>query len=65
MSVVVERKLGFIGSTVVRYGMGYGAVAAMILSHSLNHSIFWMLIDGWLSWIYVIFYALFRSPYAF
>jgi len=33
----------------------------MVLSWSINKSILWMLIDGWLSWIYVIFFALFRQ----
>ena len=61
MTLVIERKLGIIGANVVKFGIGYGAVAAMILSYSANKSILWMLIDGWLSWIYVIFFALFRT----
>ena len=61
MSLVFERRFGAMGSTVIKYGMGYGAVAAMVLSYNANKSILWMLIDGWLSWIYVLFFALFRS----
>jgi hypothetical protein len=61
MSFIVQRGFGYYGSWVIKYGIGYGAVAAMILSWSLNKSILWMLIDGWLSWIYVIYFALFRS----
>jgi hypothetical protein len=61
MTVVVERHLGIIRSNIIKFGIGYGAVAAMILSYSANKSILWMLIDGWLSWIYVIFFALFKS----
>ena len=61
MTLIVERKLGFIGANIVKFGIGYGAVAAMVLSYSANKSILWMLIDGWLSWIYVLFFALFRS----
>jgi prolipoprotein diacylglyceryltransferase len=57
----MERRFGLLGSSVIKFGIGYGAVAAMILSWSANKSILWMLIDGWLSWIYVIFYALFRT----
>jgi hypothetical protein len=56
--VIIQR---YLGSTIVRYGLGYGAAAAMILSYNVNKSILWMLIDGWLSWIYVIFFALFRA----
>ncbi len=48
------------GPAIIKYGLSYGAAAAMILSYSVNHSILWMLIDGWFSWLYVIFFALFR-----
>jgi hypothetical protein len=61
MTVIIERRFGFLGSPIVKFGIGYGAVAAMILSYSANRSILWMLIDGWLSWIYVIFFALFKA----
>lgn len=61
MTVLVERKLSVLGTAVVKFGLGYGAVAAMILSYDYNKSILWMLIDGWLSWIYVIFFALFKA----
>ncbi len=59
--LVVADKLGLYGANIVKLGLGYGAVAAMILSWSVNKSILWMLIDGWFSWVYVIFFALFRS----
>ena len=58
--MIIERRFGPMGAFIVKYGIGYGAVAAMVLSYSTNKSILWMLIDGWLSWIYVIFFALFR-----
>ncbi len=61
MAIVVEHRFGPYGSALVKYGIGYGAVAAMILSYSVNQSILWMLIDGWFSWIYVVFFALFRA----
>ena len=61
MSVIVERKFSSFGPAIVKFGLGYGAAAAMILSYSVNKSILWMLIDGWFSWIYVIFFALFKS----
>jgi hypothetical protein len=60
MMVMTER-MGAFGNVIVKYGLGYGAVAAMVLSYSANKSILWMLIDGWFSWLYVIFFALFRS----
>jgi hypothetical protein len=58
MSMIIEHRFG---SAFIRYGLGYGAVAAMVLSYSANKSILWMLIDGWFSWLYVVFFALFRS----
>ena len=61
MTVTVERTLGIVTTNAIKLGLGYGAVAAMILSYNANQSILWMLIDGWLSWIYVIFFALFRA----
>ena len=61
MTYIIERRLGVIGTTVVKYGVGYGAIAAMVLSYNVNKSILWMLIDGWLSWIYVIYFALFKN----
>ncbi len=57
---IVTRHYAVVRSAVIRYGLGYGAVAAMILSWSHNHSILWMLIHGWLNWIYVIYAALFH-----
>jgi len=60
MTVVIERRLGFFGSPIVKFGLGYGSVAAMILSYNANQSILWMLIDGWFSWLYVVYFALFR-----
>ncbi|MDE1901968.1 MAG: hypothetical protein KGI37_10050 [Alphaproteobacteria bacterium] len=61
MSVIVERRFMTYGGPLIKLGLGYGAVAAMILSYSVNKSILWMIIDGWFSWLYVIFFALFKS----
>lgn len=60
MTEVVERRVSIIHSPIVRFGLGYGGVAAMILSYSVNKSIMWMLIDGWLNWFYVLYFALLR-----
>lgn len=61
MTVIVERRFGFLGSPIIKFGIGYGSVAAMILSYNANQSILWMLIDGWLNWLYVVYFALFRA----
>lgn len=59
--LIVAERFGVFGANVIKFGLGYGAVAAMILSYSANKSILWMLIDGWLSWLYVLCFALFRA----
>lgn len=58
MTVIVERRWSSVGSSMVKLGLGYGSVAAMILSYNANQSILWMLIHGWLSWFYVLWFAL-------
>ena len=37
-----------------------GMTLAMIISWELNHSILWAIIHGYLSWGYIVYYALFR-----
>ena len=44
-----------------KYGVGFGSALAIAISYSANHSILWAIIDGLLSWIYVIYFALFRG----
>lgn len=46
--------------TVVKNGIGFGAVLAITISWSVNHSIIWAIIHGCLSWLYVIYFALTR-----
>jgi len=43
-------------------GIGAGSAIAVVLSWHRNRSIFWMIIAGILSWIYVIYFALTRRP---
>ena len=45
----------------VKYGASFGSALAIAISYSNNHSILWAIIHGILSWIYVIYFALFRS----
>jgi hypothetical protein len=47
-------------SDAAKAGIGFGAALAIIISWSVNHSILWAIIHGFLSWIYVIYYALTR-----
>ena len=34
---------------------------AITISYSQNHSILWAIIDGILSWLYVVYFSLFRG----
>lgn len=43
-------------------GIGLGAALAVVLSWERNKSIFWAVIAGALSWVYVIYFALTRRP---
>jgi hypothetical protein len=42
-------------------GIGLGSVIAVALSWSLNKSILWAIIHGFLGWLYVIYYAVVHS----
>jgi hypothetical protein len=44
-----------------KYGVGFGSALAIAMSWSTSHSILWAIVDGILGWIYVVFFALFRS----
>lgn len=41
---------------------GFGSVLAMVIGWSQHGSIFWTIVDGLLSWIYVVWFALSRAP---
>ncbi|MBG9452591.1 hypothetical protein ABE61_00425 [Lysinibacillus sphaericus] len=46
--------------TVIKSGISFGTVLAITISWSVNHSIIWAIIHGCLSWLYVIYYAIFK-----
>ncbi len=45
---------------VARAGIGIGSALAIAISWSLHKSILWAIIHGFLSWFYVIWYAVTR-----
>jgi hypothetical protein len=45
----------------MRFGISFGSALAMVISYSANHSILWAIIHGILSWLYVIYAALFGA----
>ena len=38
-------------------GVSFGTALAMVISYAKWHSIFWAIIHGILSWVYVIYYV--------
>jgi len=44
---------------IARSGISLGSALAIAISWSANKSILWAILHGVLSWIYVIYYALF------
>jgi hypothetical protein len=44
-----------------KYGVSFGTALAIAISYTANHSILWAIVHGILGWLYVIYYALFRS----
>ena len=48
------------GKDVARSGVGFGTALAIAISWSLHHSVFWAMLHGVFSWVYVIYYLLTR-----
>jgi hypothetical protein len=42
-----------------KYGVSFGSALAIAISYSTNHSILWAIIHGILSWLFVVYFALF------
>lgn len=47
-------------SEIIRTGITFGTALAMAISFNINHSVIWAIIHGLLSWVYVIYYILFK-----
>ena len=45
--------------TIISTGITFGTALAIAISYNANHSIFWAIIHGIFSWVYVIYYAIF------
>ena len=43
-----------------KYGISFGTVLAIAISYTNNHSVLWAIIHGFFSWLYVIYYVLFK-----
>ena len=45
---------------VVKAGASFGSALAIAISWSEHHSILWAIVQGFLSWLYVLYYAVTR-----
>ena len=45
---------------VAKAGVSFGSALAIAISWSEHHSIIWAIVHGFLSWIYVVYYAITR-----
>lgn len=43
---------------IIRNGISFGSVLALVMSWTMNKSIIWAIIHGLLGWIYVIYYVI-------
>jgi hypothetical protein len=48
------------GAEGVKYGVSFGTALAIAISYTTNQSILWAIIHGIFSWLYVIYFALFK-----
>ena len=60
--IVFETIPGGGAFSVVRDGVGLGAVIAVVCSWQRNRSILWAVLAGPLSWLYVAYFAITRRP---
>jgi hypothetical protein len=49
-----------IHSGTLKGGIGFGCALAIAISWSLHHSVLWAIIQGFFSWLYVLYYVLTR-----
>ena len=45
---------------VTRAGISFGSALAIVISWSINHSVFWAIVHGIFSWFYVVYYLIVR-----
>lgn len=45
---------------VIRNGISFGSVLAIVMSWTVNKSVLWAIFHGIIGWIYVLYYILFK-----
>lgn len=43
---------------ITRAGISFGSALAITISWSANQSLFWVIVHGIFSWLYVVYYAI-------
>ncbi len=46
------------GLAIAQHWLGFGSTLAIVVSYSINKSIFWAMLHGICSWFYIIYYTL-------
>jgi hypothetical protein len=54
-----EERMNY-GVEGAKYGISFGTALAIAISYTTNQSILWAIIHGFFSWLYVIYFALFK-----
>ena len=47
-------------ASVVKAGVSFGTALVIVISWSEHHSILWAIVQGFFSWLYVLYYAITR-----
>jgi hypothetical protein len=52
----------YVGRSVqfAKAGVSFGSALAIAISWDAHHSLLWAIVDGFLSWVYVVYFALTR-----
>lgn len=58
---VARERVVYRTKEVVKTGVGFGSALAISISWSVHKSLFWAIVHGILSWIYVVYFALTRN----
>lgn len=61
ISISTFAKDGNTSVEIIKTGVSFGTVLAIVISWSRNRSLLWAIVHGILGWFYVIYYALFLS----
>ncbi|MEO9633665.1 MAG: hypothetical protein ABJF89_06130 [Parasphingorhabdus sp.] len=56
----MSRGATYVRKGIVSKGVGFGSALAIAISFTTHKSILWAIFHGFLSWLYVIYYALTR-----